>query len=92
MLLEKVDIVKNVVDSSNKFVSTTIFTWCRESMGLTMLHAKTIHSTLKIPIKDMRTLQGKSLAIFQEVRRHICYVLIDEMNFIGARLFMQIDS
>jgi hypothetical protein len=30
------------------------------------IHAKTIHSSLKIPIKYMTPLQGQSLAIFQE--------------------------
>jgi DNA replication protein DnaC len=56
------------------------------------IHAKTIHSALKIPIKDMRPLQGQSLAIFQEEMRHIRYILIDEMSFLGPRLFIQIDS
>ena len=39
-------------------------------------HAKTIHSTLKIPIKDMQPLKGHSLSIFQEEMKHIRYVLI----------------
>ena len=56
------------------------------------IHAKTINSTLKIPIKDMRPLQGQSLAIFQEEMRHIRYILIDEMSFLGPKLFIQIDS
>jgi ATP-dependent DNA helicase PIF1 len=56
------------------------------------IHAKTIHSALKIPIKDMRPLQGQSLAIFQEEMKHIRYILIDEMSFLGPRLFIQIDS
>jgi DNA replication protein DnaC len=56
------------------------------------IHAKTIHSALKIPIKYMRPLQGQSLAIFQEEMRHIRYILIDEMSFLGPRLFIQIDS
>jgi ATP-dependent DNA helicase PIF1 len=56
------------------------------------IRARTIHSALKIPIKDMRPLQGQSLAIFQEEMRHIRYILIDEMSFLGPRLFIQIDS
>jgi hypothetical protein len=40
----------------------------------------------------MRPLQGQSLAIFQEEMRHIRYILIDEMSFLGPRLFIQIDS
>ena len=34
VLLEKGDIVKNVVDSLTKSVSTKKFSWCRESMGI----------------------------------------------------------
>ena len=56
------------------------------------IRARIIHSALKIPIKDMRPLQGQSLAIFQEEMRHIRYILIDEMSFLGPRLFIQIDS
>ena len=52
------------------------------------IHVKTINSTLKIPIKDMRPLQGQSLAIFQEEMKHIRYILIDEMIFLGPRLFI----
>ena len=35
------------------------------------IHAKTIHSDLKIPIKDMQPLKGRSLSIFQEEMRHV---------------------
>ena len=56
------------------------------------IHAKTIHSALKIHIKDMQPLKGRSLSIFQEEMRHIQYVLIDEMSFIGPKLLIQIDS
>ena len=30
------------------------------------IRAKTIHSTLRIPIKDFKYLQGQSLSVFQE--------------------------
>jgi hypothetical protein len=56
------------------------------------IHARTIHSTLKIPIKDMQPLQGKYLEIFQEELRHIRYIFIYEMRFLGPRLFIQIVS
>lgn len=56
------------------------------------IHAKTICLTLKMPIKDMKPLKGRSLSIFQEEIRHIRYVLIDEMNIIGPRLLIHIDS
>jgi ATP-dependent DNA helicase PIF1 len=40
----------------------------------------------------MRPLHGQSLAVFQEEMKHIHYILIDEMSFIGSRLFVQIES
>ena len=38
VLLEKVDTLKNVVDSLTKFVSTNKVSWCRESMGINSLN------------------------------------------------------
>jgi hypothetical protein len=38
VLLEKVDTLKNVVDSMTKFVSTENFSWCRETMGIVSLY------------------------------------------------------
>ena len=56
------------------------------------IHATTIHAGLRIPIKDMSPFHGQSLAVFQEEMKHIHYILIDEMSFIGSRLFVQIES
>ena len=56
------------------------------------IHAAIIHAGLRIPIKDMRPLHGQSLTMFQEEIKHIQYILIDEMSFIGSRLFVQIES
>ena len=39
----------------------------------------------------MNPLHGKSLSVFQEENKHIQYILIDEMSFIGPNLFMQIE-
>ena len=38
VMLEKVDTMKNVVDSLTKSVSTEKFSWCRESMGIDALN------------------------------------------------------
>ena len=56
------------------------------------IHATTIHAGLQIPIKGMKPLHGKSLSMFQEEMKHIQYILIDEISFIGPKLFMQIES
>jgi hypothetical protein len=55
------------------------------------IQATTIHETLKIPIKKFHPLQAQTLAVFQEEMKHIRYVLIDEMSFIGTKLFMHIE-
>jgi len=56
------------------------------------IHASTIHAGLRIPIREMRPLQGQALTLFQEEMCNIEYILIDEMNFIGPKLFTKIDS
>ena len=56
------------------------------------INATTIHSALKIPIKDMHPLSGQGLTTFQEAMRYIRYILIDEMSFIGPKLLLKIDS
>ena len=40
----------------------------------------------------MQPLQGRNLVVFQEEMQHIRYILIDEMSFIGPRLFLHMDS
>ena len=55
------------------------------------IHASTIHSSLRIPIGEMQPLEGQSLSKLQEELCHICYILIDEMSFIGPKMLTQID-
>ena len=40
----------------------------------------------------MHPLEGQSLSKIQEELFHICYVLIDEMSFIGPKMLTQIDA
>ena len=56
------------------------------------IQASTIHSTLHFPIKNPMPLEGNALAKFQEGLRHIRYILIDEMSFIGPKLLSHIDE
>jgi hypothetical protein len=37
VLLEKVDILENIVDSLTKFVNAVKFSWCRETMDISTL-------------------------------------------------------
>ncbi|XP_059074789.1 uncharacterized protein LOC131874875 [Cryptomeria japonica] len=55
------------------------------------IQASTIHSALRIPIKEMHPLQGQTLASFQESMYFIRYIIIDEMSFIGPKLIQHID-
>ena len=54
--------------------------------------AFTIHSKLRIPIKEFSQLEGSRLTSFQEEMKHIKYILIDEMSFIGQTMLENIDS
>lgn len=56
------------------------------------VRASIVHTTLRIPIKDMNPLKWKPLTIFQEDFKHINYILIDEMSFLGSKLLLKIDS
>lgn len=56
------------------------------------IHASTIHATLKIPIREMKPLQGQALTTFQEDMKNIQYIFIDEMSFIGPKHLLKIES
>ena len=56
------------------------------------IQASTIHSALHLPLKDLTPLEGNALAKFQEELKHIRYILIDEMSFIGPKLLHQVDQ
>ena len=56
------------------------------------ISASTLHSALKIPVRDMIELQGSRLISLQEEMRHVKYILIDEMSFIGRNLLTHIDA
>ena len=40
----------------------------------------------------MQPLHRQALSVLQEEMKHIQYILIDEMSFIGPKLFVQIES
>ena len=56
------------------------------------ISARTIHSALHIPIKEINPLRGLSLIYLQEKLRSVKCILIDEMIFIGKNLLIRIDS
>ena len=56
------------------------------------IQATKIHTCLQIPIKDMHPLQGQSLTTLQEDFKHVKYILIDEVSFLGPKLLLKIDN
>lgn len=56
------------------------------------IQASTIHAALLIPINQFRSLEGQSFSSFQEKLKHIHYILIDEMSFIGPKVFSSTDE
>lgn len=46
----------------------------------------------KYPSETWSPLEGQALAIFQESLKDMCYILIDEMSFVGPRLLASVDE
>ena len=84
--------IKEALSSQAKFVHSPILLLSPTGVASFNIHETTMHAGLKISIKDIRPLHGQSLTVFQEEMKHIHYILIDEMSFIGSRLFVQIES
>ena len=56
------------------------------------IQASTIHAALHLLIKYFTPLEDNALEKFQEELKHIRYILINEMSFIGPKLLSQIDE
>ena len=56
------------------------------------IEAQTILSALQLPIEDLILRELNSLATLQEEIKHILYILIDEMSFIGPNFHRHIDE
>jgi len=56
------------------------------------IFASTIHSSFYIPVRNFTNLQGSCLLTLQHEMKHVKYILIDEMSFIGRNMLMHIDS
>jgi len=56
------------------------------------IKALKIHSALHIPLVSIHPIEGKSLLHIKEKIRHVKYILIDEMSFIGPKLLSHIDD
>ncbi|XP_059066637.1 ATP-dependent DNA helicase pfh1-like [Cryptomeria japonica] len=56
------------------------------------IQGTTLHASLQIPIKEMHPLTSRASFTFQEHFRHVKYILIDEMRFLGPKLLLKIDN
>jgi ATP-dependent DNA helicase PIF1 len=84
--------IKETLSSTTKFLQNPLLFLALTNVATFNIQASTIHSTLCIPIKHFLMLEGNSLSILQEDLKHIRYILIDEMSFIGPTLFSHIDK
>ncbi|XP_059078046.1 ATP-dependent DNA helicase PIF1-like [Cryptomeria japonica] len=56
------------------------------------IQGTTLHAGLRIPIKEMHPLTSQALFTSQEHFRHVKYILIDEIRFLGPKLLLKIDN
>ena len=84
--------IKTALSSQATFIHIPLLLLASIGVAMVNIHATTIYARLQIPIKNMNPLHGQALLVFQEEMKHIQYILIDEMSFIGTKLFMHIES
>lgn len=79
----------NIIEKNNK---KALIALAPTRVATYNIRASTIHTCLQIPIKEVHLLQGQSLTNLQEDFKHIEYILIDEMSFLGPKLLIKIDN
>ena len=87
-----IDCIRSALNENAQQQSNQPLTLVPMGIATFNIHATTIHSALRVPIKKMQSLQGQALTTFQEELKNIKYILIDEMSFIGPRLLLKIDN
>lgn len=91
----KSHLIKCIFHSLNDSIQTQrpqILILAPTGVAVFNINATKVHSTLKIPIRDMHPLNRQALTTFQEGMKYIKYILIDEMSFIGPKLLLKIDT
>ncbi|XP_059064701.1 uncharacterized protein LOC131856793 [Cryptomeria japonica] len=87
-----IDYIRQKLNIFGTNTTNTLFVLAPTGIAAYNIQGTTIHAGLRIPIKEMHPLIGKALFTFQECFRHVKYLLIDEMSFLGPKLLLKIDS
>ncbi|XP_057839897.2 uncharacterized protein LOC131049831 [Cryptomeria japonica] len=87
-----IDSIRQKLNIFGTNTTNTLFVLAPTGVAAYNIQGTTIHAGLRIPIKEMHPLIGQVLFTFQERFRHVKYLLIDEMSFLGPKLLLKIDS
>ncbi|XP_057844214.2 ATP-dependent DNA helicase PIF1-like [Cryptomeria japonica] len=87
-----IDCIRQKLNVSAGIKTNTLLVLVPTGVAAYNIQGTTIHAGLRIPIKEMHPLTGQALFTFQEHFRHVKYILIDEMSFLGPKLQLKIDS
>ncbi|XP_057835431.2 uncharacterized protein LOC131045798 [Cryptomeria japonica] len=87
-----IDYIRRQLNSNLEHAQYPLLVLAPTGISAYNVQATTIHATLCIPIQEYKPLKGHSLLMFQEQRKHLRYILIDEMSFVGPQLLLKIDK
>jgi hypothetical protein len=83
--------IKETLSSTKKFLQNPLLLLALTNVATFNIQAYTIHSPLH-SYKYFLSLEGKSLSSLQEDLKHIQYILIEKMSFIGPTIFSHINE
>ncbi|XP_057835128.1 uncharacterized protein LOC131045552 [Cryptomeria japonica] len=87
-----IDCIRKELNISPPMTANPLLVLAPTGVAAFNIQATTIHAGLRIPIREMHPLTGQSLMTLQEQLKHIKYILIDEMSFLGPKLLLKIDN
>lgn len=87
-----IDCLKNAFLTNSTNGENSLLLLSQNGVATFHINGVRIHFGLRIPISFMKPLEGQSLLNLQEKLRHVKYILIDEMSFIGPKMLAQIDE
>ncbi|XP_057815498.2 uncharacterized protein LOC131029117 [Cryptomeria japonica] len=87
-----IDCIRRELNISPPMTENPLLVLAPTGVAAFNIQATTIHAGLRIPIREMHPLTGQSLMTLQEQLKHIKYILIDEMSFLGPKLLLKIDN
>ncbi|XP_059076977.1 ATP-dependent DNA helicase PIF1-like [Cryptomeria japonica] len=87
-----IDCIRKELNISPPMTANPLLLLAPTGVATFNIQATTIHAGLRIPLREMHPLIGQSLMTLQEQLKHIKYILIDEMSFLGMKLLLKIDN